>query len=305
MPRLLTKDDMTGMFPPLVSPFDASEDLDLAAFRNEVDFYIGHKGFTGVCIGGSTGEGYALEAEEVGQLVDAAQDVAAGRVPVMAGIITTTTRKAIRSAKAAAAAGAQALMVTPPIAQSNREDDLYAYFATIHRETGLPIMTYNVVAGNPVTPGLMRRMAENQHETGLFGAKESVGSSLIWMTELLDTVADKIAITWAHDWMLYPGLAVGAVGSVSGAAAVMPQHCLELWDAVQAGDLPRARRLNQAITDVSNQITTLNWPAGVKAAINLQGRKVGKCRAPFYDVSEEQRERIAAALKRGEGALGI
>lgn len=303
MPKPLTKADMVAMFPPLVSPFDENEDLDLKAFRKEVEFYLTHDEFTGVCIGGSTGEGYSLEAEEVGALVKAAQDVVAGRIPVMAGIITTTTRKAVRAGQAAAAAGAQALMVTPPIAQSNRPEDLYDYFASIHRETGLPIMTYNVVAGNPVDPQLMLRMAENPAETGLFGAKESVGSSLNWLAELLETIGDKIAVTWAHDWLLYPGLAVGAVGSVSGAAAVMPKHSIALWDAVQKQDLKRARKLNEAITDVSNQITTRNWPAGVKAAINLQGRPVGRCRRPFNPVSKDQENRIAAALERAQDSL--
>jgi len=303
MTKLLTKNDITGMFPPIVSPFDDNEDLDLKAFRKEVEFYLTHPEFTGICIGGSTGEGYSLEAEEVGALVKAAQEVVAGRIPVMAGIITTTTRKAVRAAKAAAAAGAQALMVTPPIAQSNRPDDLYDYFTTIHRESGLPIMTYNVIAGNPVTPTLMRRMADNQAVTGLFGAKESVASSLNWLEELLNTASEKIAVTWAHDWQLYAGLAIGAVGSVSGAAAPLPKHCIALWNAVQAGDLARARRLSYAITDVSNQISTLNWPAGIKAAINLQGRPVGRCRAPFNPVPPEQEKRIAAALERAQDAL--
>jgi 4-hydroxy-tetrahydrodipicolinate synthase len=191
-------------------------------------------------------------------------------------------------------------MVTPPIYQICSDDGMYDYYATIHKESGLPIVVYNVLTFAPVTPALMRRMADNQAESGLIGTKESIGGSLETLTELLATIGDKISVTWAHDWLLYPGLAIGATGSISGAAALLPRHCIAMWEAIQAGDVPRAQRLHFAVTDVCSQISRYNWPAGVKACINMQGRHVGPCRSPFNRVPEEQLERIAAALKRAE-----
>ena len=112
--------------------------------------------------------------------------------------------------------------------------------------------------------------------------------------ELLATIGDKISVTWAHDWLLYPGLAIGATGSISGAAALLPRHCLAMWDAIQAGDVPRAQWLHFAVTDVCSQISRYNWPAGVKACINMQGRNVGPCRSPV-----QPRSRGAAGADRG------
>jgi 4-hydroxy-tetrahydrodipicolinate synthase len=157
-----------------------------------------------------------------------------------------------------------------------------------------------VLTFNGVTPALMRRLVDNRHETGLIATKESIGGSLETLTELLATVGDRISVTWAHDWLLYPGLALGATGSISGAAAILPRHCLALWDAIKNNNFERAQQLHHAITDVAAQISRYNWPAGVKACINLQGRKVGPCRAPFNRIPEEQVERIRAALKRAE-----
>ena len=216
----------------------------------------------------------------------------------MAGIITTSTRAAVRKAKVARDAGAQCVMVTPPIYQICSDDGLYDFYSTIHKESGLPTMVYNVLTFAPVRPALMQRMAANQPETGLIATKESIGGSLETLTELLDTIGDKISVTWAHDWLLYPGLAIGATGSVSGAAAILPRHSLALWDAVHSGNVEYAQRLHFVITDVCSQVSRYNWPAGVKASINMQGRKVGPCRAPFNRVPEEQLERIAAALRR-------
>jgi len=299
MPRLLTKEDVVGIFPPVVSPFTNDEELDLAALRREIDFNVS-LGVTGVCVGGSTGEGHALEREEIGQLVATAQEVVAGRIPVMAGIITTSTREAVRRARIARDAGAQAVMVTPPVYQICSDDGMYDFYSAIHAASGLPVVVYNVLTFAPVRPALMQRMAANTKETGLIGTKESIGGSLETLTELLATIGDKISVTWAHDWLLYPGLAIGATGSISGAAALLPRHCLAMWDAIRTGDVARAQMLHFAVTDVCSQISRYNWPAGVKACINMQGRKVGPCRAPFNRVPDEQLERIAAALKRAE-----
>lgn len=304
MPRLLTRDDVVGIFPPVVSPFTADEELDLPALRREIEFNIA-LGVTGVCVGGSTGEGHALEAEELGQIVRTAQDTAAGRVPVMAGIITTSTREAVKRAKIARDAGAQCVMVTPPVYQICSDDGIYDFYARIHQESGLPTMVYNVLTFAPVTVPLMQRMAANRHETGLIATKESIGGSLETLTALLDTIGDQISVTWAHDWLLYPGLAIGATGSVSGAAALLPRHSLELWNAVQSGNVAWAQKLHFAITDVCSQISRYNWPAGVKACVNLQGRNVGPCRAPFNRLPDEQLARIEAALKRADALLPL
>jgi 4-hydroxy-tetrahydrodipicolinate synthase len=294
--KQLTKNDIVGIFPPLISPFTESEDLDLEAFRREVNYNLSLK-VTGLCVGGSTGEGHALTAEEIGQMVRAAQEEVKGRIPVIAGIITTCTREALKRAKAARDAGAQALMVTPPIYQICSDDGLFDYYSTIHQATDLPIIIYNVLTNVTVTPALIRRLADSP-DSGLIAVKESIGGSLEALTELLQTVGDKISVTWAHDWLLYPGFAIGATGSISGAAAILPRHSLALWDALKRSDVPTAQKLHFAITDVCSQISRFNWPAGVKLAVNLQGRNVGPCRSPFNKVPSEQAERIKAALDR-------
>ena len=294
MTRILTKKDIVGIFPPMASPFTADEEVDVAALREELKFNLSLD-VTGVCLGGSTGEGHALDANDLGILIKTAVEEVKGRVPVMAGIISTSVREAVRRGKAARDAGAQALMVTPPIYQLPSDQGIYDYYDGIYRETGLPIVVYNVLPHCPVTPTLFKRLADNP---GIIGTKESIGGSLETLTELLETVGDKISVTWAHDWRLYPGLALGATGSISGAAAILPKHCLVMWDALQRGDIRTAQKLHFIITDVTREISKYNWPAGTKLAINLQGRKVGPCRRPFTTVPPEQEERIKAALKR-------
>jgi 4-hydroxy-tetrahydrodipicolinate synthase len=300
MPRPLTKDDVVGIFPPLPTPFKENEDLDLPTLRQEVNFMTS-LGVTGVCMGGSTGEGHALTAEELGQIIKTAAEEARGRVPVMAGIISTSTREAVRKAIAARDGGAQALMVTPPIYQCVSEDGLVEYYSRIHAASGLPIVVYNVLPGAPVTPSIMRRLA-GEPAVSLIGTKESIGGSLETLTELLETLGDRIAVTWAHDWLYFPGMALGAVGSISGMGAILPRHSLALWDAMKRGDFAYCQQLHFVMTGVAREISRSNWPAGTKLAINLQGRKVGPCRSPFgpKTITPEQVERIRAAVVQAE-----
>ena len=301
MPRLMTRDDMVGIFPPVVTPFHDNEEVNLDALRREVDYYLTLE-TTGICVGGSTGEGHALTAAEIGQITKAANEQIGGAVPLLAGIITMSTRDAVEKGKRAADAGAMGLMATPPAYQIASDDGLYDFYATLHQETGLPTMVYNVNVNVPVKPQLMRRMAANQSETGLFATKESIGGSLEWLTELLETVGDQISVTWATDWTLYPGLALGARGSISAAGAILPRQCLAMWNAIQDGDFETAQRMNVLVLGVSNAISRFNWPAGVKAAINYR-RAVGKARAPFHTIPAEQAKRICEAVDLADAGL--
>ncbi len=303
MARVLTKDDVVGVFSAAshsVYRFGGPRSSGIAP-RGRPD---GVPRRDRVCVGGSTGEGYALTAEELGQVVKTTAEEVRGRVPVMAGIISTSTREAVRKAMAAREAGAQALMVTPPVYQVVSEDGLVEYYSRIHAASGLPIVVYNVITSAPITPAMMRRLA-SEKSVALIGTKESIGGSLETLSELIETMSDKIAVTWAHDWLYYPGMALGAVGSISGMGAILPRHSIMLWNAIKDGDIPLCQALHFVMSGVSKEITKNNWPAGTKFAINAQGRKVGPSRSPFgpNTVPQEQKDRITAAVRRAEEFL--
>ncbi len=294
MTPFLTKHEIRGIFPPVVSPFTADEELDLPAFRDEIRYMLS-LGVTGLAVGGSTGEGHALAPEELGALIKVAVEEVRGKIPIVGGIITTSTRDAVKRANVAREAGARAVMVTPPIYQIASTEGLIDYYGAIYRESRMPIIIYNVLPHAPVTPDDFVKLVNGN--PGIIGTKESIGGSLETLTELLQTVGDKISVTWANDWLLYPGLAIGATGSISGASAILPKHTIVLWDAVQRSDIKTAQRMHFLITNVAKEISKKNWPAGVKLVVNLQGRKCGPCRRPFVDVPAEQRARIEASLK--------
>src|SRR5215472_9789607 len=137
--------DLHGIIPPLVTPFDAQERVDEDALRAEVRYHI-ERGVHGLCVTGSTGDGQMLSAEDSVAVAAAAVKEAAGKVPVVAGIIRDSTAEVIRYGMALRETGVNALQVTPVhyLFQPDEESTV-DYYRRICDETGLPVVIYNVI----------------------------------------------------------------------------------------------------------------------------------------------------------------
>lgn len=296
----LTKDEIVGIFPPLYTPFTRDGEVDIDAFREDVDYQLQFP-ITGLVVGGSTGEGHALERAELIELTRVAVEHVAGRVPIMTGIISTSTREAVARAQGAKAVGARGVMVTPPIYQSANFDGMIDFYDRIHREGGLPVTIYNVLVHNPVTPAVTQRLAEIG---AIVATKESVGGSLGTLSHLLETVADQISVTWAQDHLLFPGLALGATGSISGTGAMFPAESIAMLDAIKRNDFAEAQRIHFALAPLTRVVMNgQNWPAWVKAVAELQGRKMGPARLPFVPLTPAEIGLLEQGLEVAKSAL--
>jgi 4-hydroxy-tetrahydrodipicolinate synthase len=293
MSKMLTKNDVFGIIPPLVTPFTKDGAIDQASFISELH-YAAEFEIHGVAVGGSTGEGQSLSPEECAGLVRIARAELSDELPVIAGIITTNTRDAVRRAILAGSAGASAVMVTPPIYGSCSQDGLFGFYSEICEGGGLPVVLYNVVSGSPLTPQVTTHLAEIP---GVIATKESSAGSLETLDLLLRDLSDRLAVTWAQDELMVPGYALGAVGSISAINAVLPYHSVRAFDAVRAGDLQSAVRLHRQLTAVARLFVGPNKPALVKAAINLQGRSAGFARRPFIPPSPEVERQLSECLQ--------
>jgi 4-hydroxy-tetrahydrodipicolinate synthase len=291
----LAKEDIQGIIPPLCTPFDANEDLDLASFRREIRFMLDLR-VRGVVVGGSTGEGYALAPEELAELCQVAVEEVHGRASVIAGIIATSDREAIHRGKLAREVGVNALMLTPAIFELVSDDGMVEYYDHVWRDVGLPIVIYNHVVGATalVSPRLVERLVAEV--PGIVGIKESGVGQVDVFGDLIRAVGDKIALIWAHDSALFAGYSLGASASISGINTVLPELSVKLFDAVKRNDLATARELHFRLAPVAKVLVQANWNGTVKAAINLQGRPVGPARRPFIPVSPEQEAQLREAL---------
>jgi len=285
--------DIKGILPPLLTPFDDNEDIIEAVLRSEVRYML-DQGVHGLVPGGSAGEGNALSTDEVRQVVGITCEEADGRVPVIAGIIANSTREAVQKAKALSDLGISALQITPVhYIYRNDDDSMIRHFSTIREAVDIPIIIYNVIPWNYLSVNLLLRLM--REVPGIFGVKQSA-SDVKTMADLLLLADDHMRIYAAIDALLYPTLAMGAHGSISQILAAIPGPCVEMWNLVQQGDHSRARELHNRLLKVWNAISGDNRLAVTKHSLSLQGIPVGKPRAPLAPASPEQQHNARKML---------
>lgn len=282
----------------MVSPFDDAGKVVEQAVRDEVRYLIG-QGVHGLAVCGSTGEGHTLTRDEARSITAWAVEEAAGRVPVIAGIITNSTQSAIERARAVGDLGVAALQVTPVHYVFRPDDDaMVRHFSTIAQASGIPVIIYNVVPWSYLSPTLLTRILRTGD--GVIGVKQSA-SDMKALADLLlfvgeAGIADRVAILSAVDALLYSSFELGARGAVAAILTAVPDWCVALWDAVRQRDHETCLRLHQDLLRLWNAIDAPNLPANVKTVMSLRGRSGGVPRAPMPDSAPDQVDRIRRAL---------
>lgn len=285
---------LRGILPPMTTPFDEQGMLDLEGLRAEARWLL-DQGVHGLVAGGSTGEGHALNAQEITAAMATIVDEVDGALPVVAGLIVNSTRAAVTAGQAIAAIGGVCALQVTPVHYLFRPDDdaMLQHFRTITEETGLPVIIYNVVPWTYLSPELLGRIMREVE--GVVGVKQSAGDLKLLADLLLERGEDDLIFT-AVDALLYPSFALGSRGAIAAMLAAAPGPCVELWDAVQAGDHDRALQLHQKLLRLWNALFADNLPANVKFAQSLQGVPSGWPRTPMPSTSPERQAAIETAL---------
>ena len=289
-----------GIVPPMTTPFRPDDSIDEAALRAEARFMVETARVHGLAVAGSTGEGHVLSTDEVRGITAAVVEEVRGRVPVITGIITDSTASAVERGLAVRDLGVAALQVTPVHYLFRPDDDaMVRHFDTLATRTGMPIIIYNVVPWTYLSPQLLARIIRTV--PGVIGVKQSAGDMKL-LADLLLLVGDDARIMTAVDALLYPSFILGAHGAIAAILTAVPGLCVQLWDAVQAGDHKQALALHAKLLPIWNAIFHDNLPANVKHCQALMGRPAGVPRAPMPATSPSQAARILAALQ-GAGVL--
>jgi 4-hydroxy-tetrahydrodipicolinate synthase len=279
----------------MVTPFTSDDGIDVGAIRADVKYLIEEAGVHGLAVCGSTGEGHTLTTEETRLITQSTVDEVAGRVPVITGIITDSTRGSVERGQAVADLGVAALQVTPVHYLFRPTDDAtVVHFSTLTEETGLPVMIYNVVPWTYLSPQLLDRILTEVD--GVIGVKQSAGDMKL-LADLLVSSEQKGRIMTAVDALLYPSFALGAHGAIAAVLTAAPKLCVEVWDAVAEGDHAKAKAIHEKLLGIWNAINHDNLPANVKCAMRLQNRDGGLPRPPMPVSSVEQEKVIRAALQ--------
>ena len=287
-------DNLRGIIPPMVTPFNQQEEIDETLLRADIRYMIDQANVSGLVVGGSTGEGHTLSDDELRRVAGIACDEADGAVPVLAGVIVDSTRQAVTRVRLLADLPLTALQVTPVHYLFRPSDEMMMrHFAAVADAGSIPVMIYNVVPWSYLSPALLARII--REVDGVMGVKQSAGD-LKLLADLLLLLDGQGQVFTAVDPLLYPSYCLKPDGAIAALLAAAPTLCVQQWNAVQQGDHATALDLHHHLLRLWNTMEGDNLPANVKTAMALQGRNGGVPRAPMPHSNESQIEAIRAAL---------
>lgn len=287
-----------GIIPPILTPMFEDESINEQELRHQVNRMIDAKAH-GVFPLGTNGEGYALTAAEKRRVLEVVVDEARGRVPVYAGTGCVSTRETIEMSRMAQDLGADVLSVIVPYFAAASQEELYAHFMEVAEAVDLPIVLYNIPArtGNALAPATVERLAKNA--PNIVGAKDSSGNfdNMKQYIERTTNIGKEFSVLSGNDALILPALVFGGKGGIAGCANAFPRTMVEIYEAFEAGDLERAKKVQDSIRPFRNVFRYGNPNSIIKIAAGLLGNPVGPCRKPFCSLSEEGMAQLKKTLE--------
>jgi 4-hydroxy-2-oxoglutarate aldolase len=289
---------LSGIFPPIPTPFDRHGDVDYQALRVNLSLWNQYD-LAGYAVLGSNGETVHLTLEEKVRILEKAREAIPVGTLLMAGTGCESTRATISLTRQAADVGADvALLITPHFYDGKMTPSaLVHHFHAVADASPIPTVLYNVPKFTHVDMAATTIALAGAHPN-VIGIKDSGGN----ITKIADTVrlADPgFQVLAGSAGFLFAALAVGAVGGVLALANVGPRQCINIWRLFQAGQWDEAAELQRRMVPVNTAITARYGIAGLKAALDMLGYTGGPVRAPLLDLAEAERQVIQEVLSTG------
>jgi len=294
--KTMSSFEWKGVFPALLTPFDANDQVDLAMYEKNLDAQV-DAGIHGIIIGGSLGEASTLTIEEKELLVKFSVTKLAGKIPVIMNIAEGSTREAVRQAALAKEWGADGLMLLPPMRYKADDRETVAFFKAVASSTDLPVMIYN----NPVDYKIdvtLDMFAELAAFPNINAIKEST-RDVTNITRLRNRFGTRFAILCGVDPLTVEELALGADGLVAGLVDAFPKETVVMYNLVKAGRMEEAIAIYRWFMPLLELDIHPKLVQYIKLAAVETGIGTEHVRAPRLPLIGEERERVLKVIRDG------
>src|ERR1700723_1621489 len=274
----------------LVTPFSQDGAIDENALRNLVAWQI-ESGIDFLVPCGTTGETPTLNHDEWLRVIDVTIEVAAGRVPIVAGATSNSTQDAVAKAKEVAARpGVDAILTASPYYNKPTQEGQYRHFRAIAEAVDKPIILYNVPGRTSANlePATLARLCEIPN---IVGVKEASGN-MTQIAEALNLVPDHFIVLSGDDAVTLPVIALGGVGVVSVASNEIPREMAEMTRAALNNDWLAARSLQRKYFPLMQANFIESSPLPVKAVLAMMGKIEEVYRLPLLPMRRDTRSRL-------------
>lgn len=274
----------------LVTPFRQDGSIDETALQNLVSWQI-ESGIDFLVPCGTTGETPTLSHDEWLRVIDVTIEVAAGRVPIVAGATSNSTTDAVAKAKELSARpGVNAILTASPYYNKPTQEGQYRHFRAIAEAVDKPVILYNVpgrTAAN-LEPVTVLRLTEVPN---IAGVKEASGN-MTQIAEICNSVPEHFAVLSGDDAVTLPVIALGGVGLISVASNEIPHEMAEITRAALNNDWTTARRINKKYLPLMQANFIESSPLPVKAALAMMGKVEEVYRLPLLPMRRDTRSKF-------------
>src|SRR5215510_2277383 len=283
---------LKGSITALITPFKNGE-VDEGAFIRLVEWQIA-EGTDGLVPVGTTGESPTLSHKEHMRVVELCVETARGRVPVIAGAGSNSTREAIELTRHAKEVGADAALSVAPYYNKPTQDGLYRHFAAIAEAVDLPIVLYNI-PGRSIVEISVETMVKLAQIPNIVGVKDATGN-LVRASRDRGALPKAFVRLSGDDGTALGFMAHGGLGCISVTSNVAPRACAEFQDACLAGNYAKALSIQDRLMALHDALFCEASPAPTKYAASLLGLCEEDVRLPIVPLSGKGRETVKAAM---------
>src|SRR5271168_1334722 len=289
---MAAKTNFRGSFTALVTPFKNGS-LDEAAFRALVSWQIA-EGTNGLVPVGTTGESPTVSHDEHKRVVEWCIEEAQGRVPVIAGAGSNSTKEAVELAEHAEKAGASAVLVVTPYYNKPTQEGLYQHFKTINDAIGIPIMIYNIPPRSVIDMSVdtMKRLFELKNIAGVKDATANMAR----VSQQRAAMGEDFNQMSGEDITALGFMAHGGHGCISVTSNVAPRLCSGFQAACLKGDFAAALKLQDKLAPLHINLFVEASPAPIKYALSLIGKSSNTLRLPMVSASENAQAAVRQAM---------
>lgn len=293
----MEKLNLGGVFPPIVTSFDHSGEIDFDKMAANIDKWNQYP-LKGMVVFGSNGEYPYLSVDEKLSVLQTVGDNSRDDRVIIAGTGCESTRETIKLTNQAARKGAHAALVITPYYYKGAMNQaaLTHHFKTVADHSDIPILIYNVPKFTGINTSVSL-VAELSVHPNIIGMKDSTGN-VSQLAELLEQTPDDFQLLVGTAGAFMGALSLGCVGGVMALANIAPAQCVALQEAVVEGDFVSAARLQRTLAPVNTAVTATFGVSGLKAAMDLLGYYGGPPRLPMLPASPDVKETMRNILEK-------
>ena len=286
-----------GSLVALVTPFDGNNRVDYASLKRLIDFHV-EAGSNGLVIAGTTGESPTLERAEHIELIGRAVEIAAGRIPIVAGTGSNSTSQSIELSLAVSDPGIAAYMAVVPYYNKPTQEGLFRHYTAIADAIDKPLLMYNV-PGRTVADMLPETIGRLATHENIFGVKEATGD-IERLKEIQDLVDDEFRLYSGDDFTLRPFIEQGGHGVVTVSGNIAPRQVATLCRLAAEGRSDEAKALDDKLQPLNKMLFVESNPIPVKWAVSQMGLMQPGIRLPLTPFSAQYHDEMRSAM-RGAG----